>query len=130
MLRILRLFDPRLLAVFATIFMTAPLHAQDALADRSMDRWTARSQVISKQGIVATEHPLAPQAAPIILAQGGNAVDAAIPANAVMGVVAPMSNGIGGDLFAIVYEAKTKKLYGLNASGYAPAGLTIDFLKS
>lgn len=94
------------------------------------DRSQARSMVISRSGIVATEHPLASQAGAMILARGGHAVDAAIAANAMMGLVAPMSNGIGGDLFAIVYEAKTDKLYGLNASGWAPAGLSIDFLKS
>src|SRR6202140_4670962 len=60
---------------------------------------------------------------------GGNAVDAAIAANAVLGIVEPMSDGIGGDLFAIVYEAKTGKLYGLNASGWAPTGLTIEALE-
>src|SRR5580658_1510498 len=85
---------------------------------------------MSRGGIVAAESPLAGQAGAAILASGGNAVDAAIATNAVMGVVAPMMNGIGGDLFAIVYEAKTGKLYGLNASGWAPAGLTIEFLKS
>jgi gamma-glutamyltranspeptidase/glutathione hydrolase len=130
MLRIFRLFDPALLVFSAAILMTGPLHAQDALADRSMDRWSARSQVMSKQGIVATEHPLASQAGAMILAHGGNAVDAAIAANAVMGLVAPMSNGIGGDLFAIVFEAKTGRIYGLNASGWAPKDLTIEFLKS
>ncbi|MCX6929983.1 MAG: gamma-glutamyltransferase [Verrucomicrobia bacterium] len=77
----------------------------------------------------ATEHPLASQIGATILAQGGNAVDAAVAANAAMGVVAPMANGMGGDLFVIVYEAKTGKLYGLNASGWAPAGLTPEFLK-
>lgn len=92
-------------------------------------RTQARSMVISRYGIVAAEHPFASQAGAKILAQGGNAVDAAIAANAIMGVVAPMANGIGGDLFAIVYEAKTGKLYGLNASGWAPAGLTPEFLK-
>lgn len=95
----------------------------------SQDRSQARSMVISRGGIVAAESPLAAQTGASILAQGGSAVDAAIAANAVMGLVAPMSNGIGGDLFAIVYEAKTGKLYGLNASGWAPAGLTIEFLK-
>ncbi len=85
--------------------------------------------VISKGGIVATEHPLASQAGATVLAQGGNAIDAAIAANAMMGVVSPMMCGIGGDLFAIVYEAKSGKIYGLNASGWAPAGLTLDFLK-
>ena len=65
-----------------------------------------------------------------MLERGGNAIDAAIAANAMMGVVAPMSDGIGGDLFAIVYDAKSGKLYGINASGWAPAGLTIEFLKS
>ena len=81
-------------------------------------------------GIVAAESPLAAQAGAAILANGGNAIDAAIATNAVMGVVAPMMNGIGGDLFAIVYDAKSDKLYGLNASGWAPSGLTIEFLKS
>src|SRR6202041_840 len=76
------------------------------------------------------ENPLGAQAGATILAQGGNAIDAAVAANAAMGVVEPMMNGIGGDLFAIVYQAKTGKLYGLNASGWAPAGLSIEFLKS
>lgn len=96
----------------------------------TQDRSQARSMVISKYGIVATEHPLASQAGAMILAQGGHGVDAAVAANAVMGLVAPMSNGIGGDLFAIVYEAKSGRLYGLNASGWAPARLNIDLLKS
>jgi gamma-glutamyltranspeptidase/glutathione hydrolase len=91
-------------------------------------RQHARSMVISKFGIVATSQTLASAAGAGILEQGGNAVDAAITANAVLGVVEPCSNGIGGDLFAIVYEAKSGQLYGLNASGWAPAGLTIDFL--
>ncbi|HWP47792.1 MAG TPA: gamma-glutamyltransferase [Candidatus Limnocylindrales bacterium] len=96
----------------------------------AQDRSQARSMVISKYGIVATEHPLASQVGAMILVQGGHAVDAAVAANAVMGLVAPMSNGIGGDLFAMVYEAKSGSLYGLNASGWAPAGLSIDRLKS
>src|SRR5579859_4748831 len=85
--------------------------------------------VISRNGIVAAESPLASQAGVQMLERGGNAIDAAVAANAMMGLVAPMSNGIGGDLFAIVYDAKTGKLYALNASGWAPAGLTIEFLR-
>ena len=96
----------------------------------AQDRAQARSMVVSRDGIVAAESPLAAQAGATILSRGGNAIDAAVATNAVMGVVEPMMNGIGGDLFAIVYEAKTGKLYGLNASGWAPSGLTIEFLKS
>jgi gamma-glutamyltranspeptidase/glutathione hydrolase len=95
----------------------------------AQDRSQARSMVISRQGIVAAESPLAAQAGVRILEQGGNAVDAAIATNAMMGVVSPMMNGIGGDLFAIVYDAKANKLYGLNASGWAPKNLTPELLK-
>ena len=94
----------------------------------SQERSQTRSLVISRNGIVAAESPLAAQAGAQILEKGGNAVDAAIATNAMMGVVSPMMNGIGGDLFAIVYDAKAGKLYGLNASGWAPKGLTIDAL--
>jgi gamma-glutamyltranspeptidase / glutathione hydrolase len=94
----------------------------------AQDRNQTRSMVISRNGIVASESPLASQAGVRILERGGNAVDAAIATNAMMGVVEPMMNGIGGDLFAIVYDAKANKLYGLNASGWAPAGLTIEHL--
>src|SRR5713101_8074030 len=89
-----------------------------------------RSMVMTRFGIVATSQSLASQAGAQILELGGNAVDAAIAANAVLGLVEPTSNGLGGDLFAIVYEAKTGKLYGLNASGWAPAKLTIDYVRS
>jgi gamma-glutamyltranspeptidase/glutathione hydrolase len=94
----------------------------------AQDRSQGRSMAISRGGIVAAESPLAAQAGVRILESGGNAVDAAIATNAMMGVVEPMMNGIGGDLFAIVYDAKANKLYGLNASGWAPKGLTIEFL--
>src|SRR6202158_3865441 len=94
----------------------------------AQDRSQGRSMVISLGGIVAAESPLAAQAGVRILERGGNAVDAAIATNAMMGVVLPMMNGIGGDLFAIVYDAKANKLYGLNASGWAPKALTIEFL--
>lgn len=86
--------------------------------------------VVTRDGIVAAESPLGAQAGATVLSQGGNAVDAAVAANAVMGVVEPMMNGMGGDLFAVVYDAKTQKLYGLNASGWAPAKLSVEFLKS
>ncbi|MBV8842016.1 MAG: gamma-glutamyltransferase [Bryobacterales bacterium] len=104
------------------------LPAQDEPA-ADAGRWQARSMVQTKFGIVATSQTLASAAGAHILEIGGNAIDAAIAANAVLGVVEPMSDGMGGDLFAIVYEAKTGKLYGLNASGWAPAGLTLDALE-
>jgi gamma-glutamyltranspeptidase / glutathione hydrolase len=86
--------------------------------------------VISQHGIVATSQTLASQAGAQVLARGGSAMDAAIAANAVLGLVEPMSCGIGGDLFVLYRDAKTGKLTGLNASGWAPRALTIDFLKS
>ena len=86
--------------------------------------------VISDRGIVATSQTLASQAGAQVLARGGSAMDAAIAANAVLGVVEPESCGMGGDLFAIYWDAKTGKLSGINASGWAPKGLTIDLLKS
>src|SRR5256886_315027 len=94
------------------------------------DRDNARSMVITRYGIVATSHVQASVAGAKILEHGGSAVDAAIVANAVLGVTEPMMNGMGGDLFALYWEAKTGKLYGLNASGWAPQGLTIDHLKA
>ena len=101
-----------------------------AVAVQAQDRSQSRSMVISKSGIVASENVLASQVGARILEHGGNAIDAAVATNAMMGLVAPMNDGVGGDLFAIVYEAKTGKLYGLNSSGWAPAGLTPQFLKS
>src|SRR6188472_1476789 len=89
-----------------------------------------RSRVATKYGIVAASQPLAARAGVQILERGGNAVDAAIATNAVMGLVEPQNNGIGGDLFAIYYEARTKKLYGLNSGGWAPTGLTPELLRS
>ena len=83
-----------------------------------------RSVVTTTLGIVAASQPLAAKAGADILDAGGNAIDAAIAANAVLGLVEPHMNGVGGDLFAIIYEAKTGKVHGLNASGWAPSGLT------
>lgn len=96
----------------------------------SQDRSHARSMVITREGIVATSYVQASVAGAQVLAKGGSAVDAAIAANAVLGVAEPMMNGMGGDLFAIYWDAKTSKLYGLNASGWAPKALTVEHLKS
>lgn len=90
----------------------------------------ARSVVLNRGGIVATSQTLASQAGAKILERGGSAVDAAIAANAVLGVAEPMMNGVGGDLFAIVYEASTGTIHGLNASGWAPQGLSLDVLRA
>src|SRR3977135_3335836 len=87
-----------------------------------------RSMVISQQGIAATSQALASQAGAQILARGGSAVDAAIAANAVLGLVEPMMDGIGGALFWLYWDAKTQKLAGLNASGPAPRALSPEFL--
>src|SRR5438445_4919852 len=102
-----------LLCVLAGMTMTA-------MGARAQDRSQGRSMVISRGGIVAAESPLAAQAGVRILERGGNAVDAAIATNAMMGVVEPMMNGIGGDLFVIGLEARGKKMYGFDASGWVP----------
>ncbi len=104
----------------ASILLVLPLFSQG--------RNYGRSQVITQQGIAATSQTLASQAGVQILLRGGSAVDAAIAANAVLSVVEPMKNGLGGDLFALYWDAKTGKLQGLNASGPAPLALTPEFL--
>jgi len=88
-----------------------------------------RSEVIATEGMVAASHPLAAQIGIDILKKGGNAVDAAIAVNAALGLMEPTGSGIGGDLFAIVWDAKTGKMHGLNASGYSPAALNLEILK-
>ena len=112
---------PGLVSLLCAI-MAASLPAQD--------RSYGRSVVSTPYGIVATTWVQASEAGARILEQGGSAIDAAIAANAVLNVSEPMTNGMGGDLFAIYWEAKTGKLYGLNASGWAPQALTIEHLKS
>ena len=92
--------------------------------------FASRSEVIGQHGMAATSHPLATQAAIDILKDGGNAIDAAIAANALLGLVEPTGCGVGGDLFAIIWDAKTKQLYGLNASGPSPKNSSIEFMKS
>jgi gamma-glutamyltranspeptidase/glutathione hydrolase len=96
-----------------------------AQVDRIIDKsFATRSEVLGQHGMVCTSHPLASQIGIDVLKAGGSAVDAAIAANAALGLMEPISCGIGGDLFAIVYSAKENKLYGLNASGHSPLGLT------
>src|SRR5689334_21949513 len=108
------------------LFLASVVFCQDRLSGKT---FATRSEVIAQHGMACTSHPLATQAAIEILKKGGTAIDAAIAANAVLGVVDPEMCGIGGDLFAIVYDAKTKKLYGLNASGRSPYSLTLDEFK-
>lgn len=91
--------------------------------------FTTRSEVLAQNGMAATAQPLATQVALDILKKGGSAVDAAIAANAMLGLVEPASCGIGGDLFAIIWDAKTEKLYGLNASGRSPKTLTAQYFQ-
>ncbi|HTV03220.1 MAG TPA: gamma-glutamyltransferase, partial [Luteitalea sp.] len=101
--------------------------AQDRLSGRA---WATRSEVMARHGMVATSHPLATQIALEILKEGGTAVDAAIAANAFLGLGDPGNSGMGGDLFAIVWDAKTKQLHGLNASGRSPRGMTLAALQA
>ncbi|HPE18753.1 MAG TPA: gamma-glutamyltransferase [Tenuifilaceae bacterium] len=100
--------------------------AQDRITGHN---FATRSEVIAQNGMAATSHPLATQVAVDILKMGGTAVDAAIAANAVLGLMEPTGCGVGGDLFAIVWDAKTQKLYGLNASGRSPKSLTLDYFR-
>ncbi|WP_446742054.1 gamma-glutamyltransferase [Silvibacterium acidisoli] len=115
---------------FFSLSMIAVLSAPPAWAADDPAREQSRSVVMTQYGIVATSQAVASQAGAAILAKGGSAVDAAIAANAALGVIEPMMNGVGGDLFAIVYDAKTKHLYGLNASGWAPKNLTVEALRA
>lgn len=100
--------------------------AQDRVTGRN---FATRSEVIAQNGMVATSHPLATQIGLDILKKGGTAIDAAIAANAALGLMEPTGCGIGGDLFAIVWDAKTQKLYGINASGRSPKSLTLAYFK-
>ena len=93
-------------------------------------REQSRSMVMTQYGVVATLQAVASQAGATILAKGGSAVDAAIAANAALSVIEPMINGVGGDLFAVIYDAKARHLYGLNASGWAPKDLTPEALQA
>jgi gamma-glutamyltranspeptidase len=112
--------------VLLTIVCTADMLSQHRPLGKS---FATRSEVIAPHGMACTSQPLATQAALDILKQGGTAIDAAIAANAVLGLVEPTGNGMGGDLFAIVWDAKTKKLHGLNASGRSPYSLSMEHFK-
>lgn len=106
--------------------MSFALLAQDRITG---EPFATRSVVLGQNGMVATSQPLATQVGLDILKSGGNAIDAAIAANAALGLMEPTGCGIGGDLFAIVWDAKTEKLYGLNASGRSPQKLTLDYFE-
>jgi gamma-glutamyltranspeptidase / glutathione hydrolase len=109
------------------LLLPMKLPAQDRITGRN---FATRSEVIARNGMAATSQPLATQVALDILKQGGTAVDAAIAADAMLGLTEPTGSGVGGDLFAIIWDAKTEKLYGLNASGRSPYSLTLDYFKS
>jgi gamma-glutamyltranspeptidase/glutathione hydrolase len=116
----------RILLLLNLTLLTSFGFAQDRVTGFN---FATRSEVIAQNGMACTSQPLATQAALDILKAGGNAIDAAIAANALLGLVEPTGCGMGGDLFAIVWDAKTKKLYGLNASGRSPYDLTLDYFK-
>ena len=109
------------------ITLSIKSYSQDRITG---ELFSTRSEVIAENGMVATSHPLATHVGIDILKNGGNAIDAAIAANAAIGLMEPTGNGIGGDLFAIIWIEKDKKLYGLNASGRSPKNLTLDYFKN
>src|SRR5210317_129072 len=108
------------------IFQNVSIFSQDRLTGK---KFATRSEVLSTGGMVATSHPIATQIGLNILREGGNAIDAAIAANAALGLMEPTGSGIGGDLFAIVWSGEDKKLYGLNGSGRSPKNLTLKYFK-
>src|SRR3712207_6259139 len=111
--------------LFAVYF--ASLVSATAQVDRITGRsFATRSEVLARHGMVCTSVPLATQIGIDVLKRGGSAVDAAIAANAALGLMEPTGNGIGGDIFAIVWDAETKKLHGLNGSGRSPSGLSYE----
>jgi gamma-glutamyltranspeptidase/glutathione hydrolase len=116
----------RIVIAVVLVSLCFSANSQDRVTGRS---FASRSEVIAKNGMAATSQPLATQVAIDILKKGGNAIDAAIAANAMLGLVEPTGCGVGGDLFALIWDAKTQKLYGLNASGRSPKTLTIEYFK-
>ncbi len=116
---------------YLTLAVVFLLLAQEAyLQDRITGRnFATRSEIVAVHGMAATSQPLATQVCLDILKSGGNAIDAAIAGNAVLGLMEPTGNGIGGDLFAVIWHAESGRLYGLNASGRSPASLSLDYFK-
>ncbi|MFL6583773.1 MAG: gamma-glutamyltransferase [Chthoniobacterales bacterium] len=118
-------------AIFSLLVLLFPGRPVEAQIDRITGKpFATRSEVLARHGMVCTSVPAATQVGLDVLKHGGSAVDAAIAANATLGLMEPVSNGVGGDLFAIVYSAKENKLYGLNASGRSPLGLSYDQMKA
>ncbi len=116
----------RVFSILGVTMLLSFTYAQDRLTGES---FASRSEVIARHGMACTSQPLATQVALDILKAGGNAIDAAIAANAVLGLVEPTGNGVGGDLFAIVWDAESQQLYGLNASGRSPQSLSLEYFK-
>src|SRR6476619_5902046 len=117
-----------LIFTLLTVGSVLPINAQiDRITGKN---FATRSEVLATHGMVCTSVPAATQVGVEILKRGGDAVDAAIAANAALGLMEPVSNGIGGDLFAIVYQAKDNKLYSLNGSGRSPLGLSYEQMKA
>src|SRR2546429_6282776 len=118
----------RSISTLGILFITNADHAQiDRITGKN---FATRSEVLAQHGMVCTSVPAATQVGIDILKKGGSAVDAAIAANATLGLMEPVSNGIGGDLFAIIYIAKENKLYGINGSGRSPLGLSYDQMRA
>ncbi|KPL10870.1 MAG: gamma-glutamyltransferase [Bacteroides sp. SM23_62] len=118
------MFRAAVICIAVQVFL--PALGQDRITGRT---FATRSEVIAAHGMAATSQPLATQVCLDILKQGGNAIDAAIAGNAMLGLVEPTGNGMGGDLFAIIWDAETEQLYGLNASGRSPKSLTLAYFK-
>src|SRR5438445_1065160 len=124
-----------LMTSIRVIFLSVALFAFPGISPAQIDRITGknfatRSEIVARHGMVCTSVPAATQVGIDILKRGGNAVDAAIAANATLGLMEPVSNGVGGDLFAIVYSTKENKLYGINGSGRSPLGLSYEQMRA
>src|SRR5437588_3900358 len=117
--------------ISASILLATAADIANSQIDRITGRnFATRSEVLARHGMVCTSVPAATEVGIDILKRGGSAVDAAIAANATLGLMEPVSNGVGGDLFAIVYNAKENKLYGINGSGRSPLGLSYEQMKA